>query len=169
MKKCFKCGEEKDLNDFYVHSQMGDGHLNKCKECTKKDAKEIRITNNEYYKNYDKSRAMLPHRVEARKKYADDHPDKIRVYREKYVVNNPDKVSKAKNEYRLNNKQKCIAHSRLQYAVDSQKIIKKPCEMCGNKKSQAHHDDYSKPLDVKWLCSKHHGLRHRELNKLKKI
>ena len=39
-KVCFKCGKEKPLSDFYVHKRMGDGHLNKCKECTRKDVRE---------------------------------------------------------------------------------------------------------------------------------
>lgn len=43
MKTCFKCNQEKPIDDFYVHKQMGDGHLGKCKECTKQDAKIKRV------------------------------------------------------------------------------------------------------------------------------
>ena len=40
-------------------------------------------------------------------------------------------------------------------------VIKRlPCEVCGEEKSQAHHPDYSKPLEIKWLCH----LRHRAIH-----
>lgn len=39
-KTCFKCGIDKPLSEFYAHSEMKDGFLNKCKSCTRKDVKE---------------------------------------------------------------------------------------------------------------------------------
>jgi hypothetical protein len=50
-KKCFKCGKMLPLSDFYKHKQMRDGHLNKCKSCTKTDVRlkyEENIINPEY-------------------------------------------------------------------------------------------------------------------------
>lgn len=48
-------------------------------------------------------------------------------------------------------------------AVQSGLLIKQNCEICNSPKSIAHHDDYSKPLSVKWLCRKHHVAHHRAI------
>jgi hypothetical protein len=47
-------------------------------------------------------------------------------------------------------------------AICSGLLIKKPCEVCGvNEKVEAHHDDYTKPLEVRWLCKAHHQEHHK--------
>lgn len=68
----------------------------------------------------------------------------------------------SKNSYRY--KLKSIAKHRdkhvcrlvLYNAMRAGKIIRMPCVICGEVKSEAHHEDYSKPLEVIWLCRKHH-------------
>jgi hypothetical protein len=55
---------------------------------------------------------------------------------------------------------KVRAHQILNRAIRSRKIKRSPCEMCGAKKVHAHHDDYSKPLVVRFLCPAHHKLIH---------
>lgn len=55
-KTCFKCNQVKPLNRFYKHKQMGDGHLNKCKDCTKSDTRQNLKKNRDYYKSYDRKR-----------------------------------------------------------------------------------------------------------------
>lgn len=49
----------------------------------------------------------------------------------------------------------------LQKAVKHGEIQRLPCEVCGHEKSEGHHDDYSKPLSVRWLCRRHHREVHR--------
>ncbi len=53
-----------------------------------------------------------------------------------------------------------ICWLRTQQAIRKGEITKQPCEICGNVKSQSHHEDYNKPLEVKWRCSKHHRSLH---------
>jgi hypothetical protein len=52
--------------------------------------------------------------------------------------------------------------NRTFYHIKAGNLIKKPCEICGDLKVHAHHDDYHKPLHVRWLCAKHHREFHDE-------
>lgn len=58
------------------------------------------------------------------------------------------------------NIEKVLAHRKVQYAVSTSAIEKLPCQICGNIKSNAHHEDYSKPLEIIWLCATHHREIH---------
>jgi len=73
--------------------------------------------------------------------------------------NSPDGKEKLRlynQAHYLANKPKHNARVRLQRLVKAGIIKKLPCERCGNEKSQGHHPDYSKPLEVVWLCQSHH-------------
>lgn len=56
---------------------------------------------------------------------------------------------------------------KVESALENGTLIKQPC-FCGNKKSDAHHDDYSNPLDVIWLCRRHHLERHAMMKEREK-
>lgn len=129
-KRCFKCNEEKHLDLFYAHPRMSDGYLNKCKKCTKQDVKTNYSTNREHYAEYEKKRWGNPER----RRYSQS------------LVNS--------------NKSRKQTHSAVSNAIRDGKMSKKPCVVCGETKVQAHHHDYSKPLDVVWLCRKHHLETH---------
>lgn len=140
VKTCFKCNVEKPVEDFYRHSRMKDGHLNKCKQCTKADVIKNRNENIEYYREYDIARSKLPHRklemltrcIAERKR-------------------NPDKYS---------------ARSAVTNAVRDGRLEKTPCVICGASKVVGHHEDYSRPLDVVWMCQAHHVQYHKGKIKL---
>jgi len=150
MKTCFKCGATRPLSEFYKHPQMADGHVNKCKECNKVDVRlSYAARPVEERKAYERSRLNDPKRVTARKVYQKRmDPARVRGYKEKWA---------ARNQYKRK------AQHTLGNAIRDGKIQRQACERCGSLRSQGHHEDYSKPLEVIWLCPKHHGERHREL------
>jgi hypothetical protein len=72
---------------------------------------------------------------------------------------NPAKVLGIKQRWRAANPLKHAAHWKVAAALRSGKLVREPCAVCGEK-AQAHHDNYSKPLDVRWLCREHHDVEH---------
>jgi hypothetical protein len=132
-KTCFKCGAEKPLNDFYKHKQMADGHLNKCKECTKHDAHRHR---------------------------------RSPVFRERVLAYDKERGNRQDSDYRVLYKQKNPLVTKARSAVsnalrdgkltrpDSCSHCHKPC------KPHGHHEDYTQPLAVVWLCASCHTSLH---------
>lgn len=69
-----------------------------------------------------------------------------------------------KADWQAKNILKRAAHKAVEVALRKGVLVAKPCERCGTDYGvHAHHDDYTKPLNVIWLCARHHGERHREL------
>ena len=137
MKECFKCKTVKPLEDFYKHPRMADGHLNKCKSCTKKDANKHRFENLEKIREYDRNRAKEKERIAA--------------------------TVATTRAWRSEDSRRQKAHTAVAKALRKGELLRQPCEMCGEVKSVAHHDDYDFPLDVMWLCQPCHKQRHKEL------
>lgn len=143
MKTCYRCDFPKPIEDFYTHPGMADGRLGKCKECCIAEANARRAAKIVEIRAYDRARGSLPHRVEARRKYAENNPEPFRRAGKRWSLRNPDKRK---------------AHSKFWKALMSGKVIRKfTCETCGSvHRVEAHHEDYTKPLEVRWLCKQHH-------------
>jgi len=118
---------------------MGDGHLGKCKDCARDDVAEHRIKNIGRIRQYDRERSALPHRIELR-----------------------ERVTEA---WRRRHPERARAHRALRWAVRSGRITRAvACQRCGStpNRIEAHHWDYSKPLDVEWLCKPCHAQADKE-------
>lgn len=139
-KTCFKCGRLLSLDQFYRHPQMLDGHLNKCRECARSDARQNRRRRIDYYRQYDHARRAQPQRVEARKTY----------------------VQRQRVDEPLKHRARTMAGNALRDG----RLRREPCHFCGaTDQIEMHHPDYRFPLRVYWLCRR----CHRKLDNMNKL
>lgn len=134
-KACKVCLVTKPLSEFYKHPKMADGHLGKCKECQKAASSKARNADPERYREYDRQRGKLPHRIALA-------------------------IAQTK-KWRAEDARRMKCHNAVARALKSGKIEPLPCFVCGNENSNAHHPSYDLPLDVVWLCAVHHKECHK--------
>lgn len=128
--KCARCCEDKLPDGFYKNDRT-------CKECRKALVKANRHANADYYRQYDRARALQPKRMEQNKMVT--------------------------REWRERNPKERAAQVAVGNAVRDGRLFKWPtCAIpdCTSNKPVAHHADYDRPLDVVWLCQAHHKQAH---------
>lgn len=193
-KICRSCKIEKESSNFYQRKINSDGLYSYCKECAKKQNKEICDRNKEVYKKKhyeyrEKNREILN---EKSKKYYYKNREKVlkksKEYRHKnkknismkeslkrisdidrfeknrkrhyeWSVNNRERLNQWQRDWYQKNKEKRRAHVVLHRAIKKGIIVRSSvCEKCNEQcKADGHHENYSKPLQVVWLCRKCHS------------
>lgn len=115
----------------------------------------------EYYieKNKEYSKEHPEVNKKACKKYYETHKEEIAERRR--ASYDPEKAKLKRNRSAI----KIKARKAVYHAIRFGKLKKQPCESCGESKVHGHHDDYNKPLEVRWLCQKHHDQYHFEFQR----
>jgi len=139
-KPCKWCHQTKPLDEFPKHSQMTDGHINRCKSCC-----------NEWSNKY-RQRPDVKEKRKEEKQYLDN----------KKRYKQSEKGRAAAKKYKRDSVRES-AKNAVAYAVRQGYLKKQPCFVCGDK-GLAHHASYADDMKlmVTWLCVHHHNQLHND-------
>lgn len=105
-----------------------------------------------------------PCRSKASVESARKHRDRKRRNNNAYHARNSANRKHRTAKWRFDHPEKRLAHQAVQSALRNGSLKKSPCQVCGSTtRIHGHHDDYSQPLVVAWLCHQHHMERHAML------
>lgn len=179
-KECSVCGVNKIFSEFSKDKSRTNGITSRCKMCTndyftrwhKSNPNKFRSIQKRYYENNknDINARARERGPAAREKYKDKirakreaSRDSLNKHKREMRKNNPEwrlKEAEYQRNYHKINKKKVLARQAVSDAIKKGSMVRFPCCVCGNPKSEGHHEDYAKPLDVTWLCRKHHAEHH---------
>lgn len=179
MKTCSRCGLEKDEKEYFKAKK---GFQSWCKRCNRERSREREAADPKKHKEKerlrDAARNDTDERKEWRKKHQAENRQRISVAAREYYLKNNDRLNECARKWRSENKEiineankrhhakvplKRAARKFVSYAIAA-KVISRPnaCEICSKScNPEAHHEDYTKPLEVKWICRQCHGFLHR--------
>lgn len=138
MKRCTGCETDKPLTEFYRDRQKSDGLMVRCKACSNATVQCFRDT-----EEGKKSLRATEAKYRATPQGRENRRIGASTGRSRY----PDKAE---------------ARSVVSQAIRAGRLIPLPCARCGYPVSEAHHPDYNRPLEVIWLCRRHHVEAHQD-------
>lgn len=150
-KKCTTCGETKPLAGFTTRAASPDGRYNQCLTCRRELTRRWRASNKDRVREYEAA-------------YYAANKDRINAQSRAWMASPLGRASRRifKKRWDAENPKKRRAHALVTSARNKGHLIPQPCERCGATKTVAHHDDYAKPYDVRWLCQSRHRQLHAE-------
>lgn len=138
MKQCSICKQLKPLEEYHRNKRQKDGRDCRCRCCKNQLGRTL------YHADPDRKERII-----SRVKEYQHGPGRI-------------KANATKSAYHTRHAKKRSAHNAVRNAVKRGELIRGPCECCGELKVVGHHDDYDRPLDVRWLCERCHKAWHLE-------
>lgn len=159
VKTCTKCGLAKPVEAFSAKRAA-------CKQCRAEEAAAYKAVHREAVlsagrAHYQRNRDAL---CERQRVYRRENRPQLRAYFAQYRRERRDVIAPLQQKWNRANPEKRRAHSALWTAIQSGTVQRKDrCDNCGaDGRIEAHHDDYAKPLDVRWLCGVCHEQADRE-------
>jgi len=146
VKPCSKCGVVRPLDDYYLSKSGADGLMSQCKPCTRERARAHRAAHPEQAAN-----RFRPADAGSQQRYRQRHAEAIKGRQRRWYAANREKRAAQNQVYR---------------AVSRGDLVRPAtCGRCGagNCLIEASHNDYSRPLEVEWLCSSCHRRKDRRV------
>jgi hypothetical protein len=176
LRKCSKCQEEKNLEDFTKDKRNPSGRSYECYVCHRKRGQEYqkkmpdevrkrKLASRDEYGKRNREKINEKNR-ERHSKNPEKQKEHARKYRESHRI----EMVEYTRKWRKRNWEKVLAQSKLKDHVDRGNIIRpEKCSLCKSSdyRIEAHHPDYSKPLDVVWVCQKCHASIHQRIDEEK--
>jgi len=182
VKVCNTCGHSKPLTDFQRDRQNRDGRKGKCRACVVARQRELRAANPERERewvaankdrvlsskrayrerNAERLRSDNRERMTLKRSTAEGAERARQITRESRQRHRDEHSARDKERRRLE-PVKARAREAVANALRRGRLVRpSSCSMCGTTERviHAHHDDYARPLDVRWLCASCHRKHH---------
>ena len=149
-KQCGKCGDVLPVSGFYLSRGVPESP---CKECRKGGARR-RYQTDARARDAAKAQATRWRRA---------NPGRKRTNNRRWLAANRDKANASSMTWYHEHPQQAKATRAVNNAIRDGRLRRRPCSECGAPQGDAHHEDYSKPFDIVWLCHPCHMRHHRRI------